>query len=226
MFYLWQRSTKGRKEDELLKRLVVRHTENDGHLSYSCIAPKCGYSAAGNFQRARILKHSVKCQHLKAFDFDAFQDALTSSCTGSLGAGLEVSSESEAPHPSPSGLQAPFSGSGTITRQKTLDLVPLHVAGKKAKAEELKIFKNSVNHIIMRLICVRGLVPNIIDSPEWKELMNKLSGAYKPTSSDSFRNTFIPQEAVFVQSKMIEHLKAEEDLTLTFDGTTILRNDS
>ncbi len=56
MFYLWQRSTKGRKEDELLKRLVVRHTENDGHLSYSCIAPKCGYSAAGNFQRARILK--------------------------------------------------------------------------------------------------------------------------------------------------------------------------
>jgi len=228
MFYLWQRtSTKGCKEDELLKRLVVKHTENDGHLSYSCIAPKCGYSAAGNFQQARILKHSVKCQHLKAYDFDAFQDALTSSHTGSLGAQLEVPQASESePHPSPSGLQASFSNSGTITRQKTLDLVPLHVAGKKAKAEELKKFQNSVNHIIMQLICVCGLVPNIIDSPEWKELINKLSGAYKPTSSDSFRNTFIPQEAVFVQSKMIELLKAKEDLTLTFDGTTIRSNES
>ena len=73
-----------------------------------------------------------------------------------------------------------------ITRQKTLDLVPLRVADKKAKAEELKKFQNSVNHIIMWLICVHGLVPNIIDELEWKELMNKLSGAYKPTSSDSF----------------------------------------
>jgi len=58
----------------------------------------------------------------------------------------------------------------------------------------------------MRLICVQGLIPNIIDSLEWKELMNKLNGVYKPSSSDSFHNVFIPQEAVFVQSKQIELL--------------------
>jgi hypothetical protein len=45
----------------------------------------------------------------------------------------------------------------------------------------MKKFQNSVDHIIMRLICVRGLVPNLIDSPEWKELMNKLNGIYKPS---------------------------------------------
>jgi len=78
----------------------------------------------------------------------------------------------------------------------------------------------------MRLICVCGLVPNIVDSPEWKELMQKLNGTYRPSSSDLFRDTFIPQEAVFVQSKQIKLLKAEEDLTLTFDGTTIRINDS
>jgi hypothetical protein len=78
----------------------------------------------------------------------------------------------------------------------------------------------------MWLICVRGLVPNVLDSPEWKELMNKLNGTYKPSSSDAFRDSFIPQEAVFVQNKQIELLKAEEDLTLTFDGTTIRSNES
>ncbi|KAF8817235.1 hypothetical protein BYT27DRAFT_7075277 [Phlegmacium glaucopus] len=115
---------------------------------------------------------------------------------------------------------------GPITRQGTLNLTPLHVAGKKAKAEETKKFQNSVDHIIMRLICVRGLVPNVLNSPEWKELMNKLNSTYKPKSSDAFRDSFIPQEAVFVQSKQIELLKAEEDLTLTFDGTTICSNES
>lgn len=78
----------------------------------------------------------------------------------------------------------------------------------------------------MQLVCVRGLVPNILDSLEWKELMNKLNGIYKPSSSDLFCDTFIPQEAVFVRSKQIELLKAEEDLTLTFDGTTIHSNES
>lgn len=93
-------------------------------------------------------------------------------------------------------------------------------------AKETKKFQNSVDHIIMRLICVRGLVPNVLDSPEWKELMIKLNGMYKPSSSDAFCDTFIPQEAVFVQSKQIELLKGEENLTLTFDGTTIRCNES
>lgn len=78
----------------------------------------------------------------------------------------------------------------------------------------------------MQLICVCGLVPNILDSPKWKELMQKLNGMYKPSGSDLFHGTFIPQEAVFIQSKQIELLKAEKNLTLTFNGTTIRINDS
>lgn len=161
----------------------------------------------------------------------AFEDAVNSSRTGSLGAQLEAPSsfEVEVQVSQPlktSKLQATFSDPGPITRQGTLNLGPLRVAGKKANAEETKKYQNSVDHIIMRLICVRGLVPNVLDSPEWKELMNKLNGTYKPSSSDAFRDRFIPQEAVFVQNKQIELLKAEEDLTLTFDGTTIRSNES
>ena len=179
----------------------------------------------GNFQRGRILKHSVKCQHLREYDFDAFQAAVNSSRTSSLGAQLsEVSSETDTSQPS--SLQARPSESGPVSRQGTLDLIPLRDVGKKAKAENMKKFQNSVDHIIMRLICVRGLVPNILDSPEWKEFVNKLNGVYKPSSSDSFRNVFIPQEAIFVQSKQIKLLQAEADLTLTFDGTTIRSNES
>jgi hypothetical protein len=224
-------TTKGRKEDDLLKRLVIRHTSPEGNLSYSCIAPECDHRCAGNLQRARILRHSVKCQYLRAHDSAAFEDAVNSSRTGSLGAQLEAPSshDVEASQPQKSSkLQATFSDTlaGPITRQGTLNLAPLRVAGKKANAEETKKYQNSVDHIIMRLICVRGLVPNVLDSPEWKELMNKLNGTYKPSSSDAFRDRFIPQEAVFVQSKQIELLKAEEDLTLTFDGTTIRSNES
>jgi len=73
----------------------------------------------------------------------------------------------------------------------------------------------------MCLICVRGLVSNIINSPEWKELMHKLNGQYKPSSSDMFRNNYIPKEASLVCQKQLAILKNKENLILTFDGTTI-----
>ena len=76
-----------------------------------------------------------------------------------------------------------------------------------------------VDHVVMRLICVRGLVPNILDSPEWKELIFLLNDHITATSSSTFSHKIIPQEAVYVREKMIALLKEEEDLTLTFDGT-------
>ena len=78
----------------------------------------------------------------------------------------------------------------------------------------------------MWLICVQGLVPNLVDSPEWKELMQKLNGIYKPTSGDTFCDGYIPKEAAFVRNSQINLLKKEENLTLTFDGTTIRRQES
>jgi hypothetical protein len=56
----------------------------------------------------------------------------------------------------------------------------------------------------MRLICVRGLVPNVIDSSEWKELMGLLNDVYHPTSADTLADKHIPREAVFVRQQQIE----------------------
>jgi len=104
--------------------------------------------------------------------------------------------------------------------QAVLDVTQLKAASKKAKDAQLSEFQDNVNHVIMQLICVRGLVPNIIDTPEWKELLALLNINYHPTSRDTFTNKHIPREAVFVREKQIEILKELDDLTLTFDGTT------
>ncbi|KAF8329928.1 ribonuclease H-like domain-containing protein [Amanita rubescens] len=110
--------------------------------------------------------------------------------------------------------------------QATLDVSQLQGAGKKKKEESRKAFQLKVDHIVMRLICVRGLVPNVIDSPEWKELMETLNSNYHPTSSSTFSHDLIPKEAAYVRSQQIEHLKLQKNLTLTFDGTTIRKPQS
>ena len=56
--------------------------------------------------------------------------------------------------------------------------------------------------------------------------MRKLNGIYQPTSGDAFRDLHIPNEAAFVRNKQIELLKKEENLTLTFDGTTTRKQES
>ena len=110
--------------------------------------------------------------------------------------------------------------------QATLDVSQLQGAGKKKKEEARKTFQLKVDHIIMRLICVRGLVPNVIDSSEWKELMETLNPDYHPTSSSTFSHDLIPKEAAYVRGQQIEHLKLQKNLTLTFDGTTIRKPQS
>lgn len=107
-----------------------------------------------------------------------------------------------------------------VKGQGTLDLGMYRACGKKDKDEQQKLFQAKVDHVIMRLICVRGLIPHIIDSPEWKELMGLLNGVYHPTPSDAFSDKHIPSEAVFVREKQIEILRKIDNLTLTFDGNT------
>ena len=99
-------------------------------------------------------------------------------------------------------------------------MVPICDQGKKIKEDTCQLFQAKVDHIIMRLICVCGLIPNLIDSAEWKELMHVLNGNYKPTSGDTFADKHIPCEANYVHEKQIKILCRIDNLTLTFDGNT------
>ena len=83
-----------------------------------------------------------------------------------------------------------------------------------------------VNFIIVKLICVNGLVPRILDSEEWEELMNALNPKYKVTGSDKFKRQYIPNEAQHVRKKVLEILCRSKNLTLSFDGNTIRKQQS
>jgi len=186
----------------------------------------------GNAQIPRILAHASRCSVLIKNYPELHQEAVELSSAESLSAKLEqLTGTDEDPKtsrdstPSGSDRLAPPPAK-KLKGQATLDVSQLQGAGKKKKEESRKAFQLKVDHIVMRLICVRGLVPNIIDSPEWKELMETLNPNYHPTSSSTFAHDLIPKEAAYVRSQQIEHLKLQKNLTLTFDGTTIRKPQS
>lgn len=168
----------------------------------------------------RVLKHATSCNHLRVKNAELWQEALTESAQGALGATIEAADLAAA---NSAGSGQLHGGEPVMKRAKVqtgLDVTKLRESGKEARDREQKLFQARVDHVIMRLICVRGLVPNLIDSAEWKELTNLLNGTYYPTSSDSFSNNIIPREAVLVRENMVNLLRGEENLTITFDGNT------
>lgn len=176
----------------------------------------------GNAQLDRVLKHATTCKALQLHDVDLWQEAIKESGQSSLGAKLAPEKSVEAP----SQEKFPAEGAGNpplkkLKSQMCLNVDQLREVGKKKKDEQLSLYKARVDHVIMRLICVRGLVPSVIDSPEWRELMGLLSNnIYHPTSADTFADKHIPREAVYVREKQIERLRTINNLTLTFDGNT------
>jgi hypothetical protein len=195
--------------------LAVKGETDDGKPLWSCIASECDYGPAkGNLQRERVLKHAVKCKYLQKHNVTAFQAAVLASKDGSLGAQLEdttstaLSEDKSFSSQTTSGGVSPISsvssavpsGShGTIlTSNGRLNRDVLMACGQKQKEERNKRFNVEVNHTLVQLICVCGLIPNILDSPQWQNFVTKLGGGqYKYTRSDEFRNKFIPQEAVY-----------------------------
>jgi hypothetical protein len=234
-------NSKGRKPDELLALLAVKGEAGDGKPTWSCIAPNCNHGPIkGNLQRERVLKHAVKCKHLQEYKSDAFKEAVLASKDGSLGAQLHTANDATScrledknfsPHTAASNgststeivsASSSLPSGGLVTSNGKLNRNILVASGAKVKEERRKRFNLEVNHALVQLICVCGLVPNILDSPQWENFVTTLGGGqYKRTGSDEFRNKFIPQEAVYVRDLQLNLLKLEENLTLTFDGTTI-----
>ena len=80
------------------------------------------------------------------------------------------------------------------------------------------------NHLILRLICSRGLVPNVVDSPEWSALMNLLNPRYAVATADKFAGNFIPKEANHIRSLQLAELQECENITISFDGSDTRRD--
>ena len=150
-----------------MARLIIKNRDKKTQKpSWRCVAPSCTTVRQGNAALDRVLKHATSCKALQAFDEKLWQEALGQSGQGSPGAKVEEAANLALPMET--AVDPPRK---KLKGQATLDIGQFREAGKKAREEEHKLFQTKVDHTIMRLICVRGLVPHVIDLPEWKELM-------------------------------------------------------
>ena len=197
----------GRPKKLLISLLVINYVHKDtGKDYYSCVAvDRCNCVRAGNAQESRILKHAAYCRYL---DPDLKSLASDHAASKSLGAKFEIA-------------------------ESTSELTELQP--KKAKTRSLfhnftdtghKELQARLDHCIVKLICVTGLVPHILDSAEWKEFMSIANPKYKTTSLDLFKKKLIPNEAAFIRKQVLEILKKERNLTLTFDGNSTRKSQS
>ena len=78
-------------------------------------------------------------------------------------------------------------------------------------------------HHLIKLICVQGLVPEVLGSQEWKDYENFMKeggpNCYMKTPSPlHFLTSLIPVEAAWVQKKVSQVIASERFLMLSFDG--------
>ncbi|KAI0683439.1 hypothetical protein BC835DRAFT_1311037 [Cytidiella melzeri] len=239
---------KGRPPNELMNSAIIKHdTSRPGHKSqchWECISPECSYSASGDPVAKRVFLHAATCTHLQETHPDIHRQIVDTQSALSLGARLQdttakaAASQLTIPHTivrssSDSALRSSGSRSNLtppthkkIRLEGNASVLENYVAqGTKARRkDERAALQQRADHAITRLICARGLVPNIVDSPEWKELMGILNPDYTPSSSDKFSREYIPQEAGFVRREQLKELSQHHNLTITFDGNSTRRD--
>jgi hypothetical protein len=146
----------------------------------------CQFLQRGNASKPHILDHALHYQYLPPNLKDLATNSAAASSLGAKLAKMEIVTSSQ-PQPSLSTTQLKISGQATLDHNFT-------------RAGTLKL-QTKMDHCILRLICVRGLVPALIDSPEWKELMMVANPKYKVTPSDLFVEVHIPNKAQDIQKK-------------------------
>ncbi|OJA12159.1 hypothetical protein AZE42_13262 [Rhizopogon vesiculosus] len=86
--------------------------------------------------------------------------------------------------------------------------------GKKAPKEH-------GDNALMLFVTCTGVPPHVIDSAEFKVFCSTLNANYKPPSATTLSDRLIPNECARIIKEMVDHLKTERDLTITFDGGKI-----
>ncbi|KAL1675191.1 hypothetical protein EV122DRAFT_254065, partial [Schizophyllum commune] len=220
---------RGRQRDPLISRLIyrVKTTGNDKMARWICRAEGCGYTQRGNAASDRILSHAMRCKVLEASDEELYRLVLEACENASLGSALrEEAREKGVKLKEARGKGSGTSGSPQTLQQSKLPVNNMREDGKKRVKGAHDRWALQINHTILKLIAVRGLVPHILDSDEWHELMDLLSGgAYHPPASTDFA-VWMGTEARLVEKMTRERLKESYDLVLTFDGTSTRKKQS
>ena len=215
---------RGKPGDPILEKLTIKYVhKKTGKPYYSCIAINngCYFIRSGNAQKDRVFPHAAHCNHVSD-ELRHLVDA--SAAQSSLGAKLGSSSQAVTVAPSdpePKGDIVAHCQNKTSKSQKPATKFEIDIT--RIGAEQLT---ERVNHAIVKLLCVCGVPPTIVDSEEWKTLMHTLNPRYRLTPSTQFVEKFIPREAAHVRQLTAERLQKQDNLTLTFDGNSTRNADS
>ena len=138
----------------------------------------CKHLASGNADKARLLDHIKNCDHIldavcKAVVDELVNEALKSEMNQEKGknGGDVVTPDNASLMSDAAGttaIVAEDSMSGPkLKAQSTLDFTFTEVGRKKVQDE--------VNLMILKLVCVDGLVPHILDSENWRNFVTTLA---------------------------------------------------
>jgi hypothetical protein len=210
---------RGRPANPIVVKLSIKYMHaRSGKSFYGCItkANGCTWLRSGFAQQSRVLRHATTCRHinseLKSFANDAAADnSLGAKLTAAVGDSRSMGGTSDSVQ---TRAEQPATKKPKIRSSLDRSFVDY------AKNQGQKQLQTWADHCIVKLICVNGLVPTILDSDEWNKFMAIVCPRYKVTSSRMFTEKYIPNEAAHVRSLVAKRLKAERNLTLTFDGTT------
>lgn len=197
---------KGQKGKASIACLAVKYVRTvNGLAHYGCAAKKCSWLQDGHVAEDCLLKQA-ECKHLSSEDH-SYANSLQAG--SSLGAKLFNTIETS----------ASSSSASTVPALKSKLYINATSAGQKTLQEKM-------DFCIMKLICVAGLVPNILDSDEWHEFMHVANPKYKVTSSSTFEDQHIHKEAANVHHQTVDILCQYHNLTFTFDGNNTRGHES
>jgi hypothetical protein len=183
---------------------------------FRCLGEGCDYSLGHPQNLARSLKHSASCSKV---DDELRQAACRLLSGDSSSTKLEIAlkaSGSQQPLPLPT---VPGSADGQKMKKPTMFELDFVNEGRKVLGLRMDL-------AIVKLICAGGLPPHIVDYKEWKDMLAIANKAYHPSSSTTIADNHIPKEAAKVRDTVIDFLKSNFNLTVSFDGGGTKRQQS
>lgn len=220
----------GRPPEEASVKLALRWREpGTKKVFFSCVmAPNgCEFLLAGNVQIPAILSHaengcSYMTPELRAFASENLSSNALSEHKGlkrSPSAAKLVQSDKPKKKKVPALKGQCMSAVFLLSVANAFFTATLDLDFTNTYKQQLNA---KVNFAVLKLICCRGLVPHIIDSPEWKEAWSAGQKDCTIAPAKAFTSLYIPREAAKIRKLTISSLRSQPagTITLTFDGTS------
>jgi hypothetical protein len=89
-----------------------------------------------------------------------------------------------------------------------------------------KLLQTKLDLAIVHLICAAALPPTVVNYVQWKNIFRIANTRYNSPSSTKFADDLIPGEAARVCKTILDFLRTQTNLTISYDGATIKKPQS